>query len=414
MLRSVQFMVSLWEQLNRDKVIIRASGLAYSSLLATVPLTAVVFALLSGFGALDELKLKLRGFLLANILPTRQDEIAVLIDQAIGNTARIGLLGFIFLILAVILLLDNVENSFNDIYHVSSRRRIVSKVTAYTSVLVLGTLLIGASLSLSARFDILALTGGRVDPTRFSHLMSWVFPLSLAFLAFLVAFTVVPYTRVRIASAVLGAAVSAGLFELAKQVFSDSVGQSVRYSTLYGSLAIVPIFLIWLYISWVVVLLGLEVAFTHQHFMTLLRSRAIRGGPESDRVVTGLRLFALVAERFETGEDPPTIDQLSRRLLVPLGSVESRVDRLAAVGLVRRVALGSDTEGVVPARPTGTVMVSEVIAAFEPQLVDPGPDRPVEEAVNQTVREFLAAGHERVGELTLSELLARARAHAGS
>ncbi len=150
----------------------------------------------------------------------------------------------------------------------------------------------------------------------------------------------------------------------------------------------VPIFLIWLYITWIVVLLGLEVVFTHQHFLTLLRSRVIRGGPEGDRVGTGLRLFTLVAQRFEAGEDPPTCDQLSRRLLVPVGAVEDRVSGCAEVGLVRRVALGSDTAGVVPARSPGNVKVSEVIEAFQPQIMDPGPE--------QTRRGDRQRAHERV------------------
>ena len=405
--RLLQFVIGLWEQFKRDKVIIRASGLAYSSLLATVPLIAVIFALLSAFGALDDLKAKFREFMLGNFLPARQDDLVILLDQFTGNTTRVGFLGFVFLILAVILLLDSVENNFNDIYHVSSRRRLISKVTSYTSVLVLGTLFIGTSLSISARVNAFVVTGVTLDLSWVSRLSSWLVPLSLAFLAFLVAYTVVPYTRVRFKSAVVGAATSAVLFELAKNVFADSIGQSVRYSTVYGSLAVIPIFLIWLYITWIIVLLGLEVAFTHQHFLTLLRSRAIRGGAEGDRVGTALRLFTLVAQRFDAGEDPPTCDELSRRLLVPLDSVELRVDRLTEVGLVRRVALGSDTEGIVPARPPDGVMVSDVIEAFQPQLMDHGPDRPVEETVNELMQEFLDAGHGRLAEVSFAEVLAR-------
>jgi membrane protein len=408
LVRLVQFLIGLWEQFKRDKLIIRASGLAYSSLLATVPLIAVIFALLSGFGALDDLKVKVREFLLSNFLPARQDDLVTLLDQFMENTTRVGFLGFVFLILAVILLLDSVENNFNDIFHVSSRRRLVSKITAYTSVLVLGTLFIGTSLSISARVTALVATGVSLDLSWITRLSSWLVPLSLAFLAFLLAYTIVPYTRVRLKSAVLGAAISAVLFELAKNFFADSIGQSVRYSTIYGSLAVIPIFLIWLYITWIIVLLGLEVAFTHQHFLTLVRSRAIAGGAEGDRVGTALRLFTLVAQRFEAGDEPPSCDELSRQLLVPLNSVDMRVDRLAEVGLVRRVALGADTEGIVPARPPDDVRVSEVIEAFQPQLMDHGPDRPVEETVNEIMREFLIAGHERVSDMSFGDVLVRA------
>jgi len=408
LVRLVQFVIGLWEQFNRDKVIIRASGLAYSSLLATVPLIAVIFAVLTAFGALDELQLKVQDFLFSNFLPTQHDEIVSLLDQFTGNTTKLGFLGFAFLTLAAILLLDNVESNFNDIYHVTSRRRLISKITAYTSVLVFGTLFMGASLSISARLETTILRGMSVDLSWITRQLSWLFPLVLAFLAFLFLYMVAPFTRVRFKSAVIGAATSAVLFEVGKHVVANWVGQSVRYSTVYGSLVVVPIFLIWLYITWIVVLIGLEVAFTHQHFLTLLRSRVVHGGPEGDRVGTGLRLFSLVAQRFEEGEAPPSCDQLSRRLLVPLPTVEARIQRLAEVGLLRRVAMGSDTEGIVPSRSPASIMVSEVIEAFQPQLINPGPDRRVEETVNDVMSEFLKAAHDQVDDVSFSDLLARA------
>jgi membrane protein len=411
--RLVQFVIGLWNQFNRDRVIIRASGLAYSSLLAAVPLIAVIFAVLSAFGALDEIKLKVQEFLLTNLLPTRQEEIVTLLDQFTSNTAKLGSVGFAFLTLTAIMLLDNVESNFNDIYHVPSRRSFFSKITAYTSVLVLGTVFMGASISISARVNDMLHVGVPLDLSWVSRQLSWLFPLLLAFLAFLVAYTVIPYTRVRFKSAVLGASISAIFFEAAKYLFAGSVGQSVRYSTIYGPLAVIPIFLVWLYITWIVALVGLEVVYTHQHFLTLLRSRMIRGGPDGDRVGTGLRLFTLVAQRFEEGGDPPTCDQLSRRLLVPVGAVEARVQRLVDVGLVRRVALGSDTSGVVPSRSPDTIMVSEVIGAFEPQIVDPGPGRPLEETVNQLMGDFLEAGHAEVDDMSFRDVLARAAEQAG-
>lgn len=405
LVRLVQFLIALKDQLGRDKVVIRASGLAYSSLLAAVPLIAVVLALLSAFGALDDLKLRVQSFLFSNFLPAQHDDIAALLDQFTGNAARLGFLGFAFLLVTAVLLLDSVENNFNDIYHVASRRRLVSKITAYTAVLVVGTLGVGASISISAQVEALLLRDVVIDLSWLTLQTAWLFPLVLVFLAFLLAFLVVPYTRVRLKSAVIGAVTSAVLFELAKNLFADSVGQSVRASTLYGSLAVVPIFLIWLYLSWIIVLLGLEVAFTHQHFLTLLRSRVVRDGSESDRVGTGLRLFALAAERYDAGAEPPTSDQLSRKLLVPLGAVEAAIDRLVAAELLRRVALGSDTEGVVPARPPDRVTLSEVVRVFEPRGPDLGPDREVEQAVERALARFSEAGHGAVAGLSFRSLL---------
>jgi membrane protein len=407
--RLAQFVIGLWEQFRRDKLIIRASGLAFSSLLATVPLIAVIYAVLSAFGALDELKEKVQSFLFSNFLPAQHDELAQLLDQFTQNTAKLGFFGFAFLALAAVLLLDSVESNFNDIYHVTSRRRLISKITAYTSVLVFGTLFVGASLSISAQLQAMWAREAAVDLGWMTRQLSWSFPLVLVFFAFLLAYTVVPYTRVRFKSAVLGAAVAAVLFELAKHVFAFWAGQTVRYSAVYGSLAVVPIFLIWLYITWIIVLLGLEAAFTNQHFLMLLRSRAVGDSSECDRVGLGLRVVALASERFSSGADPPTADQLSRRLLAPMGAVETAIERLVEHDLLRWVVSGQDTEGVVPARPPDRMAVSEVIGLFQPEAVDFGADRPVEREVEEVMARFLGAGHSEVTDLSIQDLLAGSR-----
>jgi membrane protein len=216
-------------------------------------------------------------------------------------------------------------------------------------------------------------------------------------------YLVIPFTRVQMKSALLGAAIGSVLWELGKNVFANSVGQSVRYSTIYGSLAVIPIFLIWLYITWIIVLLGLEIAFTHQHFAALVRSEAAGDRDECDRVATGLQLFTLVAQRFHEGKDPPTSDELSRRFLVATGSVDSHLDRLEKAGLARRVAIGSGREGVVPARSLGEIQVAEVIAAFITISGEIRP-RPIEITVEEIVSNFRDAGYDAVGETSFLEL----------
>ena len=153
LIRGWHFLLALWGQINHDKVVIRASGLAYVSLLALVPLVAVLIAIFTAFGALDDLRMRVEEFLVSQFLPTRQDEIAAYLNDFVNNAKELGFLGFAFLTITAILLLDSIESNFNDIWHVRERRRIVNKVTAYTSVLVLGSLFLGTSLSVSARIS---------------------------------------------------------------------------------------------------------------------------------------------------------------------------------------------------------------------------------------------------------------------
>jgi len=405
--RFLQFVHAALGQLNRDKVIIRASGLAYSSLLAAVPLVAVGFALFSAFGAFEDVKQKAQEFLFTQFLPTSQDEIILYFNQFADGASKLGLIGFIVLIFAAILLLDNIESNFNQIWHVTTRRRFIAKITSYTSVLVFGTLLLGASFTISARIKAAIFRGVPFDPGTLEKIGTWIFPLFFTFLAFWLMYLVIPFTRVRIRSALLGAAIGSILWELGKNLFANSIGQSVRYSTIYGSLAIIPIFLIWLYITWIIVLLGLEISFTHQHFAALVRSSATGDRDECDRVPTGLQLFTLIARRFHQGKDPPTADELSRRFLVATGSVDSHLDRLVAAGLVRRVAVGSGDEGVVPARSLGEVKIAQVMAAFISMGEEEMRPRPIELKVEEIVSDFRNAGFDAIGETTFLELVNR-------
>jgi membrane protein len=403
--RLIQFVQATWSQLGRDKVIIRASGLAYSSLLAAVPLVAVGFALFSAFGAFEDVKQKVQEILFSQFLPTSQDEIVLYFNQFADGASKMGLIGFLFLVLASILLLDNIESNFNQIWHVTTQRRFIPKITSYTSVLVFGTLLLGTSITMSARIKAMLFRDITFDPGTLEKLGTWVFPLIFTFLAFWLMYLVIPFTRVRIKSALFGAAIGSIFWELGKNIFANSIGHSVSYSTIYGSLAVIPIFLIWLYITWIIVLLGLEIAFTHQHFAALVRSKAAGERDECDRVPTGLQLFTLVAKRFHEGKDPPTADELSRRFLVATGSVDNHLERLEKAGLVRRIAIGRGDEGVVPARSLAEVRVAQVIAAFVPMGDQEIRHRPIELKVEEIVSSFRDAGFEAVGETTFLELV---------
>ncbi|MFV2072393.1 MAG: YihY family inner membrane protein [Thermoanaerobaculales bacterium] len=412
LVRPIQFVQALLGQMHRDTVIIRASGLAYSSLLAAVPLVVVGFAMFSAFGAFDDIKMKVQDLLFSQFLPTSQDEIVTYLNQFADGANKLGLLGFLFFIFAAILLLDNIESNFNNIWHVTTRRRFIAKITSYTSVLVFGVLFLGASLTISARIKAMLFTGALIDPTTLGRLGTWFFPLLFTFLAFLLMYLVIPFTRVQWRSATVGALVGSVFWELGKNIFANSVGQSVRYSTIYGSLAVVPIFLVWLYITWIIVLLGLEVAYTHQHFAALVRSRAADCHDGGDSVSIALQIYLLIAQRFCRGLAPPTPDELARRFLVATGVVDNHLDRLEARGLARRVTASSGCEGVVPARSLDEVLIRDVIQAFIQTGEEEHRRRPIELAVEEILDDFRSAGFEAVGETTVRELVDRLHAHA--
>jgi len=407
LVRAGQLLILTWEQCVRDKVIIRASGLAYATLLATVPLVVVGFALFSAFSAFEDLKQRVQDLLLAQMVPTRQDEIAAFLNGVSESVGRLGLVGFIFLVATAILLLDNVEANFNDIWHVKTKRKLVNKITAYTSVLFFGTLFIGASLSISAKVKAMIFAGAALDLGPLSRAGTWAFTLALTLLAFLLMYLIVPFTRVQLRSAALGAAAASVLWELGKNVFASSVGSSVRYSTLYGSLAVIPIFLIWLYITWIIVLAGLELAFTHQSFLALLRASRQGGHFGRNRLTLALRIYLHVAKAFRDRQEPLSCDGLGRLLEVPGRVVESVVDGMVGTGLLRRASASTSNDGLVPATSLEGVQLVEVVdTVLGAGEIGADGSSGVDRIAGEVVAGFLGGGHRALGEQTVAELLA--------
>ncbi len=399
------FVYLLWEQLGRDHVLIRASGLAYSSLLATVPLVAVLFAIFSVVDAFDGLEVTVRRFLFSQFLPTRRDEIVGYIDRFADNAGQLGFVGFLFLLATALLLLDAIETTFNEVWNVRRRRRLVAKLTAFSSVLIFGTLFLGASLTVSSRlFTLLSAAPPMRATSFFTRLADASLPFLLAVAGFLVLYLAVPYTRVRWRSAALGAAVGGGLWEVAKSVFAATVGKAVSYSTIYGSLAAFPIFLVWLYVTWILVLFGLDVAYTHQHFETLARERERRGGPRTAPVVVALKLFAEVARRSHRGEEPPTSDDLSRSCLEPLERIEWTIDRLLEADLLRTVELDDDHGGFAPAKRLDRIHLVDVAAVFLTGLTESGDD-PVDRRLATAAAAFFDGGRRALGDATFADLV---------
>jgi membrane protein len=406
LIRGWHFVQAVWKQFKQDKIVIRSSGLAYSTLLAIVPLAAVLFALFTAFGALDELKQSVQELLVDRFLPTRQGELSAILNELIENADKFGMVGFALLAITALLLLNGIESNFNDVWHVQRRRRYLSKITAYTSVLVLGSLFLGASLSVSARIKALLFSGTILDRSLIRRTLDWSLPLGLTLLGFLLLYLIVPYTRVKWRSALFGALVAGIGWEVAKNVFANSVGQSARYSILYGSLAAIPIFLVWLYVTWVIVLLGLVIAYTHQHFDFLEKDLRLGDGPKEGRLSLTLKTYAHIAQKFHDGAEPPTTENIAERLLISQQVAEKIVGFLVESDLVRRTTVASGSGGLVPSMPLDQVQLADVLAVFVRSSADPlATSEPLERTIQEVMGDLQAAAREALGEKNFKQLI---------
>ncbi|HEY7906676.1 MAG TPA: YihY family inner membrane protein [Wenzhouxiangella sp.] len=257
----------LWRHFLEDRCFEAAGSLSYKTLIAIVPLLAVVIGIVSSFGVFADWIGQVESYIFTHFVPAKGDEVQAYINEFIGRTAGLTASGSVFLIVISVLLMGTIERTFNRIWRVRHQRSWLNRVVMYWAVLTLGPMLVGASLVLSS---YLAFVSG-FAPEALQHAVGalWVTlaPFMIAWAGFALVFVLVPHRRVLVRHALIGAFLSAVLFELAKGLFVFYLGYSTTYQHLYGALATVPIFLLWIYILWVVVLLGasLSAALTTFH-----------------------------------------------------------------------------------------------------------------------------------------------------
>lgn len=240
-----------------DRLLRHAAALSFSSLLALAPMFAIAFAMLSLFSSFESLGVAFESFIYQFLAPAAGEDLKSYIDQFAGQAGKLTIFGLIFFLLTALLLLFSIEESFNDIWGVSRGRSMTSRLTVYWALVSLGPLLMGASLAISTY--LLSVTIGDQFVYRVQSIVLSVLPFFLETMAFLLLYLVMPNVRVSLVHAAIGAIVASCLFELTKKAFVAYVVNFADYEVIYGALSTLPIFLIWIYLSWVVALLGAQV-----------------------------------------------------------------------------------------------------------------------------------------------------------
>ncbi len=245
----------VWRHFGEDRLFDEAASLSYTSLLSMVPLLAVVFGVASIFPVFQQWSEQLQSFVFTNFVPASGDQIQSYLAGFLESVGKLTLTGTFVLIITALLLMIRIERAFNLIWRVPTARTMGNRVIMYWAVLTLGPLALGAAVALSAQPVFEQVAMGAATHSNWRAL--GVF--SLSWLAFVLMFLLVPNRRVRLSHAMAGAFLSAVLFGLAKKAFVTFVANA-SFNVIYGALATIPIFLFWLYLVWIVVLLGASLA----------------------------------------------------------------------------------------------------------------------------------------------------------
>ncbi|MDP4535049.1 virulence factor BrkB family protein [Alkalimonas collagenimarina] len=254
---SLAFLIGYFQRCKSDQINVIGGYLAYISLLSLVPLITVMLSMLGAFPMFAELRDSLEAMIYANVVPSRSDELQQYLSTFIGNTRGMTTVGILALIFVALLLIHNIDKTLNKIWRVTKRPRPVISFSIYWMILTLGPILFGSSIAVSSYLLTLTRFADDYTPGLANFILGLV-PYVMSLLAFWILYLVVPNIKVKLRHAFWGALLATIFFELSKSVFALYITFFPAYQVIYGALALVPILFVWIYLNWLVVLIGAE------------------------------------------------------------------------------------------------------------------------------------------------------------
>lgn len=342
----------------------RASGLAYSTLFALVPIIALSFSVVSHVFNVEETQL--RQFL-ENALPplknTAIPELLLLQAQAVEkleefvkNVGALNTVSLFLLFFTGLALLNTVESALNVVWRVTSRGNFIGKFINFWAVITLGPVLIIVSLIWTTQ--AIAFSGVNAGPSVGKFLV----PTVALWVALTLLYVKMPAARVRLRDAAFGAFVAALLFELAKAGFAYYLAYSATYTKLYDVLAIIPLFLLWLYVTWVMVLFGAEVSYQSGSLGMLRERRKYASDLGEVGGLLGLKILSVIGESFRKGEPPPAEGEIVARMGTDPVLIRTCLDLLTEAGIL--TAVDSEIHGRALLIPPESLKLARIFDAF--------------------------------------------------
>lgn len=369
-LRPLQIVVLGMQKYIGDNCALRASALTFYTLLSVVPVVAMAFGIAKGFGLEQRLESQLY-----HRLAGQEEVVEKVISFArtlLANTqgGLIAGIGVAFLFWSAIKVLNHIEETFNDIWQVKSRS-FIRKFTDYLAIMIISPLLITTSSSVNIYIMTQVTAGAEklalmqiAGPLIFFLLK--LLPFGLTWLLFILIYIVMPNTRVRWSAALIAGILGAFIFQLTQSIYIHAQVLLSKYNAIYGSFAALPLFLIWLQLSWMIVLVGAQIAYAHQY----VNQYAMRVGYQEmssyTRKAIAIGILRLVIANFEKGGPPLKAGEIAARLELPAPLVIHLIEQMIDSNLMSAVHFDADEEfGYQPARDIRSITVVDVLWALD-------------------------------------------------
>ena len=410
----------------RNRCLVRASSLAYTTLLALIPLLAVILSVSTSLlKNVDEDKFyqaiasvapavvvpakkistnsNLTVSANTNVVPienvstnelgtnlvtkpptlsadtqiTMQKEIARSLREFVKNTqgAKLGVTGMVAFVIIAIMMLSRIEETFNDIWGVARGRGWLTRVVLYWTAITLGPILLLTAISLAGGSQVQAVKDYFQQMPAIGNFILKLLPLLVLWLAFSLIYQIVPNTKVQFSAALFGGIVAGTLWHLNNLFGFIYVSSAIQNNEMFGKLALVPIFMLGLYLSWAILLFGAQVAYAYQNRAAYLQDRLADNVNQRGREFVALRIMTLLGQRFQNGLKPASVLQLATELGVPSRLTQQILRTLAAAHLVTEV--GGVETAYAPARPLDSINAHHILLALRSGS---GRDLPMAEA----------------------------------
>jgi membrane protein len=356
---------------SNDKVQLRASALTFYSLLSVIPVAAIAFSIAKGFGLDQNLEQ-----LIIEKFQSQQDVLNWLLKQsrnALEETSAgyIAGVGIIILFWSVMSLLERIENSFNHIWQISTSRPWYRKFTDYLTIMLIAPVFLVLSSSVTVFINTQLTDYMSTAPILdfFKPIISFLvqfLPYFLSWITLTVLFIIMPYTKVKFGSAVVAGIIAGTILQFLFWIYIDLQFGISKLSTIYGSFAAIPLFIIWLQSSWLIVLLGAEISFANQNVSRYeFESEALNVSNHQKRALT-LLIMHLIINNFANGEKPLNSEAIALKLKIPVRLVRDIIQDLNSVNLVSMVNVGEDKQRFYqPAMDIYSITVSLVLSRLD-------------------------------------------------
>lgn len=366
----------LYDDMDRCDLFKHASGMAYVTLLSLVPSLAAVFGLASIFAPFSGEKApvvaRVKDLILENLTPGTGEQVVAYLDHFLANleVGKIGITGFVGILVSLTLLMRQIELALNNVFDVRDERGFVSRFVYFWTIFTLGTFLASIGIGILAGFDA-------------SNLANWsgikplytfgakVFSVASVFVVFVVLYKFVPNCRVNWKSSLTGALLATMLFYVASQGYGFFISRFTNYAVIYGALAAIPVFLFWIYLLWLIVLFGSVITYRLELGLTLKHEETRRLSPE-ERLHAGLLRVALPAltlkaayDAFQAGIAPVGSEYIARRIGASDGAVTDSLRLLENAGWVQGVSSSTpDRRQFLLTKPADKVRLGAVVQSL--------------------------------------------------